>query len=384
MPSAGDDRLGEWLRGRAARLAATPWLRTDTSTGRSVHFVADEVLVLDDHVATGRDVLTGRGHAATSISDSAVVPGFRRLRVDGMDVTSVVDEIRRRCGDDAAAGPNHAFMSTPYELGGPYGPPTPVSGPYTLPQGPAADATAHVAVVDTGVWRASPLPRSCYQATAADYDDTLDGDTDVGHANFITGVIMSATSNARVRIVKVLNADGVCTEAHLAAALLALPAVDVVNLSLGGYCAPDRPPALLRYALGRLLTGKDRVVVAAAGNEGRSDAPFWPAAFTDSGDDWSGQVIAVAAHDGNAICAWSNTGGWITVAAPGSDITSTYVNYGAFTSGLARWSGTSFAAPRVAAAIADRHATAGSVAAAVKEVLADAATHHYGPYPGLA
>jgi subtilisin family serine protease len=93
--------------------------------------------------------------------------------------------------------------------------------------------------------------------------------------------------------------------------------------------------------------------------------------------------VAVAAHDGTTLCPWSNTGPWVSIAAPGSDITSTYVTHGPFTSGLAQWSGTSFAAPRVAAAIADRHAVTGSVADAVKQVLADAAARTYGPYPGL-
>jgi hypothetical protein len=383
MPSARDNRVGQWQRNRAARLSAAPWLRTDNRTGRPVRFVADEVLIIDDHAGTGHDVLAGFGHAARSISESQAAPGFRRLRVPGMDVASVVGEIRHRAGN-AVAGANHVFLSSPYELGGPFGPPTPATSEYTLPQGPAADASARIAVVDTGVWKASPLPPDCYEATPADYEEALDDDADVGHANFITGVIMSATSNAQVRIVKVLDADGVCTEAQLASALLTLPAVDVVNLSLGGYSALDQPPVLLSHALERLLAGQDRVVVAAAGNEGRADEPFWPAAFAGAGYDWSDQVIAVAAHDGNAVCPWSNTGSWISIAAPGSEITSTYVNHGAFTDGLAQWSGTSFAAPRVAAAIAEGHAATGSVTGSARNVLTDAAAHPYGRYPGLA
>ena len=91
----------------------------------------------------------------------------------------------------------------------------------------------------------------------------------------------------------------------------------------------------------------------------------------------------MAAHDGAAVCGWSNTGAWVSMAAPGSDITSTYVTHGEFTSGVARWSGTSFAAPRVAAEIAERHAAAGTVADAVRQVRAEASTRSYGPYPGL-
>jgi thermitase len=392
MPSGSNDRLAQWQRNRAERLSAMRWLRTDNSTGRPVRYAAHEVLVLDDHVAIGHDVLRGNGHPAAAITDSQAAPGFRRLHADGMDVTSVVAEIHRQAGD-AVAGPNHVFLSSPYELGGPYGPPMPSTADYTIPHGPAADASARVAVVDTGVWVNSPLLPSCYQATDADYDNTRydstseggtrDDDTDLGHANFITGVIMTATSNAEVRIVKVLDADGVCTEAQLASALLALPAIDVINLSLGGFVAGDRPPVLLRHAMRRLLAGKDRVVVAAAGNDGRADDRFWPAAFAGAGDGWSAQVVAVAAHNGTALCGWSNTGSWISIAAPGENITSTYVIQDGFPNGVAQWSGTSFAAPRVAAAIAQRHAITGSAIDALKNVLADAAVHRYGPYPGL-
>jgi subtilisin family serine protease len=125
-------------------------------------------------------------------------------------------------------------------------------------------------------------------------------------------------------------------------------------------------------------------VVAAAGNEGTVDHPYWPAAFAGTDLPWAGQVLAVAAHDGSSVCDWSNTGAWVSLAAPGSDITSTYVTQGEFTNGVARWSGTSFAAPRVAAAIAECHADAGTVAGAVAQVRADAGARSFGPYPGLA
>jgi len=281
-------------------------------------------------------------------------------------------------------GPNHVFLSNPYEIGGPYGPPTVPASAYSLPSGPSASASVRVAVLDTGIWRQTPLPPSWYEAGDADYDDTIGADADLGHANFITGVIMGSTSNATVRIIKVLDATGVGTEAQLASALLALPPVDVINLSLGGLTVDNHPPIALASALATLLTGEDRVVVAAAGNEGDAANPYWPAAFTTAGLPWSDQVLAVAAHDGSQVCDWSNTGSWISMAAPGSDITSTYVIYNEFTDGVAQWSGTSFAAPYVVAAIAESHATAGSVADAVKQVRADAATRSYGPYPGLA
>jgi hypothetical protein len=382
MASASDDRLQRWQRSRASRLDALPWLRADNTSGRPVRFVADELLVREGHEGTARDVLSRAGHGRRSVTADEVMPGVILLRTTGMDVAGAARGVRRATGG-VTAGPNHVFLSTPYEMGGPFGPPVPDLDGYSLPAGPSPSASVRVAVVDTGVWLDSPLPPAWYEATSADYDDTLDPDADVGHANFITGVIMSATTNARVRIVKVLDATGLCTEAQLAVALTHLPPVDIVNLSLGAFTIDDQPPAVLSYALGQLLTGADRVVVAAAGNEGITDQPYWPAAFAGTDVPWADQVLAVAAHDGAAVCGWSNTGSWVSMAAPGANITSTYVTHGEFTSGVARWSGTSFAAPRVAAAIAEQHPVAGTVAGAVRQVRKDASTRSYGPYPGL-
>jgi subtilisin family serine protease len=233
------------------------------------------------------------------------------------------------------------------------------------------------------MWLDSPLPASWYEATSADYDDTLAQESDTGHANFITGVIMANTDNARVRIVRVLDANGICTEAALAAALTSLDDVDVVNLSLGGFSDSDVPPVLLGAALASLLENQDRAVVAAAGNEGSDGRPFWPAAFTEAGVPFSQQVVSVAAHDGSQLCAWSNRGPWVDLAAPGSDIVSTYVHHREFPTGFARWSGTSFAAPFVVAAIAESHGTSGTIESAVEKVRAEAATQSFSGCPGL-
>ncbi|HZD22788.1 MAG TPA: S8 family serine peptidase, partial [Acidimicrobiia bacterium] len=97
------------------------------------------------------------------------------------------------------------------------------------------------------------------------------------------------------------------------------------------------------------------VVVAAAGNNS-SCRPFWPAAMKD--------VIAVGANYCGERAWFSNFGPWVDANAPGVDIVSTFFmdfdgplcaidgpdpdKY----EGWAEWSGTSFAAPRVAAEIA--------------------------------
>jgi thermitase len=264
-----DDRLLRWQNARAAHLATLPWLQTDTSGPRAVRRLKDELLVAAEHEQAARQILTGLGTRASQITTQPTVLGFLRMTAPGADIAAATALLWSQAGEDAA-GPHHVFASSPFEIGGPYGPPT-RAGYYALPPGPAPDATVRVAVVDTGVWRDSPLPRDWYEATSADYDDTMDPETDTGHANFITGVIVSNTDNARVRIVKVLDANGICTEADLAAALTSLDDWDVANLSLGGFTLLDHPPVLLRAALASVLEKSDRAVVVAAGNEACDD-----------------------------------------------------------------------------------------------------------------
>jgi subtilisin family serine protease len=91
--------------------------------------------------------------------------------------------------------------------------------------------------------------------------------------------------------------------------------------------------------------------VAAAGNDNRSD-PFFPAARCN--------VIGVGALDrqGRKAC-FSNCGSWVDAWALGVEVESSFVGPdihipdggGSGTEG-ARWSGTSFAAPRIAGALA--------------------------------
>jgi thermitase len=383
MTSASDSdaRMERWQNARAARLAQLPQLHIDTSGPQTVRYLKDELLVAATHEQAARDVLTGLSVPAGQITATPAGLGYLRLTAPGADIAAASRALTAQAGD-GIAGPHHVFASSPFEVGGPYGPPVTASS-YRLPAGPAPDATVRLAVVDTGIWRDSPLPESWYEAGRADYDDTIAEESDTGHANFITGVVMAHTDNVRVRIVRVLDANGICTEASLAAALVALTDVDIVNLSLGGFSHDGQPPVLLAAALARLLENADRAVVAAAGNDGSHGPPFWPAGFAGTSLPFARQVVSVAAHDGSALCPWSNTGPWVSLAAPGSDIVSTYVTHADFPTGFACWSGTSFAAPFVAAAIAARHTATSTIASAVEEVRHQTLARRYGGVPGL-
>lgn len=392
-----DARSEQWRSRRARRLAGLGWVRReDRADGTPVRFVADELLVLDDHFATARQAFVEQGFSVGDIVEEGDVPdGFRRVRLPGLDVARAARRVRvqaEAAGDTrVAAGPNHVFVSTPFEHAGPYGPPRPAA-PGRLTVRDRAVPEIEVLVLDTGVWLNSPLPKDRY--VADDYESDLhsgdgDGDEagvrdgDVGHANFIAGVLLARSERVRPRVMKIVDTFGVCRETDLIAGLGQAYDHQIINLSLGGYTLDDRPPLLLTAALGRLLSSGDRVVVAAAGNDGQHDRPFWPAAFAGTSVPWRRRVIAVAAHDGRRISDWSNTGTWITLAAPGADVTSTFVHYDGFDDGWATWSGTSFAAPFVAAAIADALPGAGSARLAAEAVIAGA-TRRYGRYTGLA
>jgi len=362
--------------------------REDRTDGTPVRFVADELLVLDEHFATARQAFAEQGLSDRDIEEEGDVPdGFRRVRLPGLDVARAARRVRvqaEAAGDPrVAAGPNHVFVATPFEHAGAYGPPRPAP-PGTLPAADGSEGVG-VLVLDTGVWLNGPLPKDRY--ATADYEPDVDDDGvrdgEAGHANFVAGVMLGRSRRVQPRVVRVVDPFGVCRESDLVAALRQAGDEPIISLSLGGYTLDDRPPVLLTAALAGLFASADRVVVAAAGNDGQHDRPFWPAAYAGTSAPWRRRVVAVAAHDGRRICDWSNTGPWITLAAPGADVLGPYVYHEYFPDGWARWSGTSFAAPFVAAAIADALPAVGSARLAAEAVVGGTALK-YGRYAGVA
>ncbi|MEV0458689.1 S8/S53 family peptidase, partial [Catellatospora methionotrophica] len=265
------DRLHRWQDRRARRMAGLPWLGQETRADRKpVWYTRNELLVLSDHRASAERVLGTLGHKG--VAESELVPGLVRLSADGLDVPAAARRVREAAARDGdtrtVVSPNHVFVSTtPFEHGGPFGPPVPAPKPGERP-GPARPGRAvSVAVIDTGVWRNSPLPAHAYTAAPTDYevdtdvddDGVIDGD--VGHANFIIGVIGARTGKADVRALRVLDTFGLCTEADLITSFARLRDEKLINLSLGGYTLDDQPPLALATALSALLTGRDRLVV---------------------------------------------------------------------------------------------------------------------------
>jgi len=286
----------------------------------------------------------------------------------GMDPREAIDRVK---DIEVDAAVNHLFFGEQYWAGEPDAPPEPVPAsdlPAVDPD-PARGAGVTVAILDTGIDRMAnrhPSLRARSVVTPDDID-LLDGDRngyldhEAGHGTFVAGVFMQQAPGAKFLSYAVLDPAGVGDETCIANAITeaAESGCQIINLSLGGYTKDDQPPARIRDALEQ-LRDRDVVLVAAAGNafdETPGERPFWPAAFART-YDW---VISVAAGGAaNELALFSNRGPWVRARAQGEEVVSTYVkgtwdpNDGGASQfdGYARWSGTSFAAPRVAGAIA--------------------------------
>jgi subtilisin family serine protease len=183
-------------------------------------------------------------------------------------------------------------------------------------------------------------------------------DTDpYGHGTHVAGIVAALAGNglggrgaaAGVRIlpVRVLDSDGSGWSSTIADGIrwAADHGADVINLSLGGTV----PSAAYRAAIDYAVNDRGVVVVAAAGNEYESGNPVeYPAADPDA--------IAVGASTSTGgRASFSNTGAYVDLAAPGTSIlapcpTGTVVC--SASTRYSRLSGTSMAAPFVAAAAA--------------------------------
>lgn len=169
-----------------------------------------------------------------------------------------------------------------------------------------------------------------------------------GHGTGVAGIIAASRAGeprisgvapgARIHPVRMVDGVDRATANTLAAGID--EAVDagarVLNLS---FALPvDRPP--VRKAVARAVAA-DVLVVAAAGNEGTTGVPLYPAAYDG--------VLAVGAVDAaGEPMEQSNQGSWVDLAAYGeSEIVPASGG-----SGYQQVSGTSFAAPQVAGAAA--------------------------------
>ncbi len=247
-----------------------------------------------------------------------------------------------------------------------------------------------VAVLDTGIDLAHPA----LAGRLLPGWDFVDGDADpsetaqptqggYGHGTHVAGLVAWVAPGARILPLRVLDSEGQGNAWVLAEAML--QAIDpdhnpatadgaqVINLSLAGLQPSqlmktidrlvncdlpepgDAPDPLVDLADASYDADRQRcgvqggaVVVAGAGNDGSSNLRTWPAA-----ESAYGLIPVAASRAQGSLAAFSNSGGWIALAAPGELVTSAIPG-----GGYATWSGTSMATPLVAGAAAllrERH-----------------------------
>jgi subtilisin family serine protease len=223
-------------------------------------------------------------------------------------------------------------------------------------------------------------------------------DTHTGHGTFIAGIVRQVAPRAKVLSLRIMHSDGIVYEGDLICALGQLVdrvtaaltgdmslMVDVLCLSLGYYSESEADVVYssgLRQVIDDLLE-LGVAVVAAAGNYA-SSRRFYPAAFATQAPPGQIPLISVGALNPNGSKALFSDGGrWVTAWASGAAMISTFpqdvngsrtaevkmrahpanelpagqalpaareaLDPDDYSGGFAAWSGTSFAAPLLAA-----------------------------------
>jgi subtilisin family serine protease len=317
-----------------------------------------------------------------------------RAKVDVCELTATLTgpASHRR----ANAGPNHILMAAPHYEPGPFDDPAPIT---TIPAAPvdgSIQRQVSIAILDTGIsehdWFTG---RPWFAACGADVRETPDANDDdrldsiAGHGTFIAGVILQQAPETALVIDRIVGFDGVSDELALTRSLAsfgrkaahASTQVDLISLSLGCFTHDDKPSPVLEHAINAVRHGT--VIVACAGNA-NTDRPFWPAALK--------RVIAVGSldTDGRDRAPFSNYGWWVDACTMGDQVVSSFFTFDGLGpegkedfNGYASWSGTSFAAPRVAGAIAARVAGHGVSAAHAAADLLNADDHRSMPDLGV-
>jgi len=189
-----------------------------------------------------------------------------------------------------------------------------------------AGAGVVAAVVDTGVDPDHPDLRANLLPGANTFDGDDPRDTD-GHGTHVAGLIAAAAGNgeggagvapgARILPIRAIGSWGGTAESVAAGITYAVDhGARIVNLSLGNRRSAKVVERAVKYAADRHV-----ILVASMGNDGDKGNPInYPAALQG--------VVAVGASDRTDIApAWSSSGAWQDLAAPGVGIWSTFPTY---------------------------------------------------------
>ncbi len=253
-------------------------------------------------------------------------------------------------------------------------------------------------ILDTGIAMRSKLPTMLKTDRHMDAQpgerDRPDENNDslldpvAGHGTFIAGIIEQLAPKHDVQVFSVLSTFGDGDAASIASRINDLRTAGeldpqtILNMSFGSYA--DVQMHVLAEAV-KLAQDQGAVIVASAGNDGTS-VPSFPACLPD--------VVGVGSIDECGRAPYSNFGSWVRACAPGSELVSSF--YSQFDGSLAaqrgqedpdrfaswaQWTGTSFAAPVVVAALMRHMALTNVNANQAVEMLIDGA--NLGRIPGL-
>jgi subtilisin family serine protease len=209
----------------------------------------------------------------------------------------------------------------------------PLSNSYTYN---TTASNVYAYVIDTGIYAS----HSQFGGRASNVYDALGGNgTDCnGHGTHVAGTIGSTTygvaKQVRLRGLRVLGCNGSGSTSGIIAAIdwvrLNRTNPAVANLSLGGGYSSTLNTAITN------LSNSGVFVAVAAGNENQNACNVSPASAAAA-------TTVAASTSTDAKASYSNYGSCVDLYAPGSSITSTWLNGGTNTI-----SGTSMASPHVA------------------------------------
>ena len=323
---------------------------------------ADVVVQLDPVVGTTIDQLNAAHGTVTVDSIVGSAGTFLVAAPDGRAQAALAAEL--------GAAPGVLFAEPNLSVGSPevtglpgralwsFSPPSQATAQYAqsllqldAAHGLSTGAGVTVAVIDSGV-QLVPAPHPALAGSLLPGIDFVDNDNvpddarngidtsgngiadeEAGHGTHVAGIVHMVAPAAKIMPVRALDPDGVGLMFTVAKAMqwAADNGANVVSMSLGAHSAAN-----VIKDMTRSLQARGVVVVAAAGNDGKNTTNFPAGAKC---------VVAVASSGAtDAVSSFSTVGDFVSVSAPGEDITSTFPYT---TSGYASWSGTSMATPFV-------------------------------------
>ena len=320
-----------------------------------------------------KDEYIGPGRVKEVVGDlvNYEIPSRRDSRAS--DVDRLLVELTRENDGVDVARPDHIVYLTPKGVGqlcpavepelplgkGPVPPPT---------DDKRAGAGIRVSVVDSGWYAdAETNPDTPWLAGNIEGDLETVNPADIhpyaGHGTFVAGVIRCLAPATYIEIEGVLTNAGAVYESEITQelneAMTDRDRPQLISISAG--CRTRGDLGLLGFeALAKkydLTEGEAAVLVVAAAGNDSTDRRFWPAAYP-----W---VLSVGALDEDmCVSDFSNYGDWVDVYAHGRDLVNAFPT-GTYTchepahvgevrsfTGMAQWSGTSFATPVVTGLIA--------------------------------